>query len=56
MIASVTPLLSGLKSLWQDWTREEIKFRIREVFVVGVAIITVLIIVVFMTKTAADLC
>lgn len=31
VIASITPRLTGLKSLWQDWTREEIKFRIREI-------------------------
>ncbi|KAK7112704.1 uncharacterized protein [Littorina saxatilis] len=31
VIASVTPLLTGLTSLWHDWTREEIKYRIREV-------------------------
>lgn len=33
VIASVTPLLLGLQSLWQDWSREEIKFRLREVLV-----------------------
>nr|KAG5714864.1 hypothetical protein BaRGS_000352 [Batillaria attramentaria] len=33
VIASVTPLLVGLQSLWRDWGREEIKFRIREVLV-----------------------
>ncbi|XP_076446448.1 uncharacterized protein LOC143283912 [Babylonia areolata] len=31
VIASVTPMLTGLKSLWDHWTREEIKYRIREV-------------------------
>ncbi|XP_046553008.1 uncharacterized protein LOC124262547 [Haliotis rubra] len=31
VIASITPLLEGLKTLWTMWGREEIKFRIREV-------------------------
>ncbi|PVD38659.1 hypothetical protein C0Q70_01277 [Pomacea canaliculata] len=31
VIASVTPLLTGLESLWQMWTAEEIKFRVREI-------------------------
>lgn len=35
MIASVTPLLTGLESLWQMWTAEEIKFRVREILMVS---------------------
>ncbi|ESO87478.1 hypothetical protein LOTGIDRAFT_235121 [Lottia gigantea] len=31
MIISITPLLDGLKSLWSLWTRDERKFRIREI-------------------------
>ena len=46
VIASVTPLLTGLKSLWQDWTKEEIKFRIREVLLVRTVFILEIITVV----------
>lgn len=34
VIASVTPLLVGLQSLWKDWSREEIKFRIRQILTI----------------------
>ncbi|GFO03723.1 hypothetical protein PoB_003022800 [Plakobranchus ocellatus] len=32
-IASITPLLTGLESLYEMWTDEEIKFRVREILV-----------------------
>lgn len=32
-IASITPMLAGLETLWDIWTDEEIRFKIREILV-----------------------
>lgn len=32
---SITPLLDGLQTLWEDWNDEEIAYRVKEIMIVS---------------------